>query len=56
MDKCRIKGHAIDVQSDRGELDTEGEVVPLAVTHLRETERGSVMGQSMQYINQLTDS
>lgn len=34
MDERRVKGHAIDIESDRGELDTQGQMMPLTVTHL----------------------
>ena len=36
MDKGGVEGHTINVESDGGELDTQGEVMPLAVTHLGE--------------------
>lgn len=34
MDESGIEGHAIHIQSHGRELDAEGEMMPLAVTHL----------------------
>lgn len=38
MDECRVKGHTIHIECDRGKLHTKGQVMPLTVTHLSETE------------------
>lgn len=35
MDEGGVKGHAIHVEGHRGELDAEGEVMPLTVAHLQ---------------------
>lgn len=34
VDEGGVKGHSINVQGHRGELDTERQVMPLTVTHL----------------------
>lgn len=34
MDESRVKGDAISVECDRGELEVQGIVVPLVVTYL----------------------
>lgn len=38
MDERGVKGHTIHVECNRGELHTKGQVMPLTVTHLSETE------------------
>lgn len=51
--ECRVEGHAVHIESDRGELDTEGEVMPFAVAHLDRREQGQAIShtpsQSLQH-------
>lgn len=38
VNESGVKGHTVHIESHRRELDTEGEMMPLTVTHLQDGE------------------